>query len=83
MGTWNLQLHFQSGTQLDGITVGKTKGAVWITDFVVMSNCNKMVLATSSRELIFIDISTQNYKCQYRVHGKIIATTHAIIMLAI
>lgn len=72
VATWSMQLHFQSGTQLDKGTLGKmkTKGAVWITDFVVMSNCNKMVLATSSRELIFTDISTQSYKCQYRVHGK-------------
>lgn len=42
---------------------------MWVPDFAVMTDCNKMVMATSSRELVFSDISTQNYKCQYRVHG--------------
>lgn len=76
VATWNLQLRFQHGIQLDGVVVGKTKGAVWVSDFVVMVNCNKIVLSTSSRELIFFDISTQNYKCHYRIHGKIQSRTH-------
>ncbi len=70
MATWNLQLHLQSGVRLDSHVMGKMKGSVWITDFAVMANCNKMVLSTSSRELIFTDISTKNFKCQYRIHGK-------------
>lgn len=51
---------------------GKTNKstAVWITDFVVMANCNKIVMSSSSRELVFSDVSTQSPKCQYKVQGE-------------
>ena len=71
MATWSQQLHFQRSMLLDAPpTAGKAKGTEWVTDFVVMSNCNKMVVSTSSRELVFSDVSTQSSKAQYRVNGQ-------------
>ena len=55
---------------VSGVTEGKAKGKFQVVDFALMSNCNKIVMSTSSRELIFCDVSTRIYKCQYRVHGK-------------
>ena len=84
MATWNLGLQFQSGVQLEGVAAGKSKGSsVWVTDFALMSNCNKLALAMSSRELMFCEISTQNYKCLYRVYGKInnVAISYIFIYL--
>ena len=76
-GVWTTSLHFQRGSMLDegldrgvGQKVAK-KGTLWVTDCVVMSNCNKLVLSTNSRELMFYDISTTLYTCQFRLHGKL------------
>lgn len=75
-GVWTTSLHFQRGSMLDegldrgvGQKVAK-KGTLWVTDCVMMSNCNKLVLSTNSRELMFYDISTTLYTCQFRLHGK-------------
>lgn len=51
-------------------TTGKSGGGTeWVTDFAVLANCNKIVLSTTSRELVFGDVATPNFKCQYRVQG--------------
>ena len=74
MGTWNLKLQFQQGIKLDssgGMEQGKTKTSVIVTDFAVMTNCNRIVLSTSSRELVFYDMSTRKFQCQYRLHGRL------------
>lgn len=71
MATWSLQLHFQRGSLLDApATTGKSGGTGWVTDFAALANCNKIVLSTTSRELVFGDVATPNFKCQYRVQGK-------------
>lgn len=51
-------------------TAGKSRGMEWVTDFAVLANCNKIVLTSTSRELVFGDIATPNFKCQFRVQGK-------------
>ena len=51
-------------------TARKGRGTEWVTDFAVLANCNKVVLSTTSRELVFGDTSTPNFKCQFRVQGK-------------
>ena len=76
-GVWTTSLHFQRGSMLDegldrgvGQRVAK-KGTLWVTDCVMMTNCNKLVLSTNSRELMFYDISTTLYTCQFRLHGNL------------
>ena len=76
-GVWNTSLHFQRGNMLDegldrgvGQRVAK-KGTLWVTDCVTMANCNKLVLSSNSRELLFYDISTTIYNCQFRLHGEL------------
>ena len=75
-GVWTTSLHFQRGSMLDegldrgvGQKVAK-KGTLWVTDCITMGNCNKLVLSTNSRELMFYDISTTLYTCQFRLHGE-------------
>ena len=77
-GLWNMSLHFQRGNMLDegldrgvGQKVAK-KGTLWVTDCITMTNCNKLVLSSNSRELMFYDISTTIYNCQFRLHGNYI-----------
>ena len=75
VGTWSLQFQYQHGVRAGMIQDGnKTKGggSVWVTDFAVMANCTKMVLSTSSRQLVFYDLSTQIYKCHCKLYGKVI-----------
>ena len=45
------------------------KATVCITDSATLSNCSKLVVALTSRELAFYDLSTSVYKCQYKIHG--------------
>ena len=54
------------------------KGTLWVTDCVMMTNCNKLVLSTNSRELMFYDISTTLYTCQFRLHGNLFGKFLAI-----
>jgi hypothetical protein len=71
MATWNPHLQFQRGSMLDPpATAGKARGTEWVTDFTVMANYNKIVLSTTSRELVFGDVSTPIFKCQYRIQGE-------------
>ena len=48
---------------------GSKRGSLCVTDTAIMNNCNKLVAATTSRELLFYDLAKTTYKCQYRVHG--------------
>lgn len=48
---------------------GVGRGVLHVTDCAVMQNCNKLVTATTSRELMFFDLTTAAYKCQYKVYG--------------
>lgn len=43
---------------------------LWITDVAVLSSCNVLVISTTSRELNFYDVSSNVYKCLYRLCGK-------------
>jgi len=44
-------------------------GALWVTDCVLMNNCNKLAVATTSNELLFLDLSTTLCHCQHRLSG--------------
>jgi len=51
-------------------TGGNSCGSLWITDCVLMNNCNKLVVATTSNELLFLDMSTMLCHCQHRIVGQ-------------
>lgn len=43
---------------------------LWITDAVLMSNVNKVVFSTTSRELWIYDLSSKtDFVCQYKIYG--------------
>ncbi len=80
VGTWSPQLQYQHGVRVGLMQEGRASkgagGSVWITDFAVMPNCTNMVLSTSSRQLLFYDLSTQIYKCHSKLYGKMSISTH-------
>ena len=57
------------------------KGTLWVTDCIIMTNCNKLVLSSNSRELLFYDISTTIYNCQFRLHGEMMCSLSSSSML--
>ena len=48
---------------------GGAARSLWVTDCVLMNNCNKLVVATTSNELLFLDMSTMLCHCQHRIAG--------------
>ena len=73
---WSSSMQLQRGCN---ITVQQTtspqhsrasgSGALWVTDCILMNNCNKLVVATTSNELLFLDLSTTLCHCQHRLSG--------------
>lgn len=47
----------------------RRRNQLWVTDCVAMNNCNKLVVATTSRDIWFYDMACAVYTCQYRVFG--------------
>lgn len=77
ISTWSPSLQLQRGVSLGEGGRGRGK-AVWVTDCAMMTNCNKLAMATTARELLFFDLSTTVYKCQYKVYGTLhLMDTHA------
>ncbi len=76
-GVWSSSLHFQRGFILEGstdshtVTRGTSGPTLWVTDCTLMADCNKLVISTTARELLFYDISTTIFTCQYQIHGEI------------
>ncbi len=68
MSSWSPNLQLQGGKRV-GEEGGGGRSRVHVTDCAVMDNFNKLVVATTSRELMFFDLTTTAYKCQYKVHG--------------
>ena len=80
---WNTSLQLQRGSNISleqsqhsssshGTGSHNTAGSgsrLWITDCVLMNNCNKLVVATTSNELLFLDMSTMLCHCQHRIVG--------------
>lgn len=80
MCVWNTSLQLQRGSNISlenssratssGHTVaGGAARSLWVTDCVLMNNCNKLVVATTSNELLFLDMSTVLCHCQHRIAG--------------
>ena len=79
IATWSPSLQLQRGmsarTDFQAsrrVPRGK-RSSVWITDCALMSDSYRLVLATTSRELLFYDLSTATYKLQYRLYGMCIS----------
>jgi len=81
---WSISLQLQRGSNISldstsgssrstssGHNAGSSagSGSLWITDCVLMNNCNKLVVATTSNELLFLDMSTMLCHCQHRIVG--------------
>ena len=52
---------------------GGTKRRVktWVTDAVFMSNCRKLVICTTGRDIRFYDVASQNCDEQFQLFGNI------------
>ena len=76
ISTWSTGLELQKVTfinkQASDISqqLKQKKMMVWVTDIAVLSNCNTLVISTTSRELLFYDVSTSVYTCQYKLRGE-------------
>lgn len=78
---WNTSLQLQRGSNISleqlqnssSRTVDHSSttssASLWITDCVLLNNCNKLVVATTSNELLFLDMSTMLCHCQHRIAG--------------
>lgn len=68
---WTPGLQVQHGVKMAEQGRGRKgrKGTLWVTDCALMTNCHKLVVGTTSKELSFYDTTTPDYKCQYRIHG--------------
>jgi hypothetical protein len=53
-----------SASQMLGV---RRRNRLWVTDYVVMNNCNKLVVGTTSRDIWFYDVACTHYTCQYRL----------------
>ena len=82
MCVWNTSLQLQRGSNISleqlqhssssssrGPTAAAGSNSLWITDCVLMNNCNKLAVATTSNELLFLDMSTMLCHCQHRIAG--------------
>ena len=72
VSTWSPGLQVQRGVRMEEGGGGRGRGgksALWVTDCVLMSDCHKLVVGTTSQELSFYDATTPSYRCQYRVQG--------------
>lgn len=47
----------------------KRRYKTWITDAVYMPNCNKIAIATTSRDIRFYDCSTNQYYLEFHLHA--------------
>lgn len=54
------------------LTRSKRNTTLWITDTTIISICNIIVIAATSRELFFYDITSSIYKCLHKLCGKLI-----------
>jgi WD40 repeat protein len=75
ISTWSPDLKLQrnvvmdmdpvfSASQMLGV---RRRNRLWVTDYVVMNNCNKLVVGTTSRDIWFYDVACTHYTCQYRL----------------
>jgi len=83
---WSSSMQLQRGCN---ITVHQTtspqhsragSGALWVTDCILMNNCNKLVVATTSNELLFLDLSTTLCHCQFRLSGVTQFSDHSVLL---
>jgi len=54
---------------------------MWITDVVYMPNCNKLALASTSRDIRFFDCSTNQWFEEYHLFGKFLTSCYTDISL--
>ena len=77
MCVWNTSLQLQRGSNISlensshatSSVAGGAARSLWVTDCVLMNNCNKLVVATTSNELLFLDMSTMLCHCPHRIAG--------------
>ena len=87
ISTWSVSLEPQKYTMMDdNLKAGdytqpakQKKVTMWVTDTALLRSCGVLVIATTSRELYFYDISTNVYTCQYRLCGEWVGGVVAMV----
>jgi WD40 repeat protein len=75
IATWSSNLQLQKGTIVDDKAAiidhnefsRSKKRNIWISDATIIDTYNLLVISTTSRELNFYDITSNVYKCIYRL----------------
>ncbi|XP_071942088.1 cilia- and flagella-associated protein 337-like isoform X2 [Antedon mediterranea] len=68
ISTWDNQLHRQKTIKIHNESVKPRD--MWVTNFIVLQNINKIALAFTSKEIAFYDLSSKlEFNCQYKVVG--------------
>ncbi|XP_078586384.1 cilia- and flagella-associated protein 337-like [Branchiostoma floridae x Branchiostoma japonicum] len=65
---WSPQCKLQKSVTISVDSV-KDKD-LWVSDYVLLPNINKIALSLTSKEILFYDLSTKlDFSCQYKVEG--------------
>ena len=75
--TWSPSLQVKKGVAVNSRASVVSRGQLcwvkrmklWITDAALMSEANMLVVSTTSRKLIFYDVSSVIYKCHSKIRG--------------
>ncbi|CAH1274614.1 EFCAB8 [Branchiostoma lanceolatum] len=73
IGVWDTSVRLLKTYELPGEgdegRNGKRQFKAWVTDAIYLPNMNKIVIATTSRDLHFFDISTSSYFEEFHLYG--------------
>ncbi|KAI8506660.1 hypothetical protein Bbelb_160870 [Branchiostoma belcheri] len=73
IGIWDTSVRLLKTYELPGEgdegRNGKRQFKAWVTDAIYLPNMNKIVIATTSRDLHFFDISTSSYFEEFHLYG--------------
>ena len=70
---WDTNLHYERHYQLtEGEDVGssqKRRVKEWVSDMVFMTNCHKLALASTGRDIRFFDATSTSYFEEFCLYG--------------
>ncbi|XP_070547299.1 LOW QUALITY PROTEIN: cilia- and flagella-associated protein 337-like [Ptychodera flava] len=68
VSTWDQHLRLQKTIKLNNESVKPRD--LWVTNFVVLQNINKIAISFTSKEIAIYDLSSKlEFNCQYKVYG--------------
>ena len=75
IGIWSVNLELTRSVDIsssieDETIAGRRRTKLWITDAIRLPNVHKMAIASTNRDICFVDMSTPTYKALFHLQGK-------------